>query len=532
MRFGSLALVAVLLVACGGGGGSPTPAPPSTNSAPVVSAANYSTSDIGTVSGTIDASDSDGDSLAFSVSSSPSKGTITSLDAATGDFVYTPADGEDGFDSFEVVASDAVDSSAPATISVEIFGWAGTQQLGSSALDGIGLNSYMINTDGSHLHGGLTLGQIESTPNAGGADNFLRRTDRRGNQTELRQFGGSGENSVRGILQRPQGDGYYVLAQPQGVNIYRFDNSGAEIFAVPLPISGGVSIQVPADWTAIDDSGDLFIVSRLRHQDPGGTNSGLVSKVSGVDGSLVWQREMVTSLDDPVSFFLPNTNRISARGIDIDTEGNAIISGEFWDNSGVRACSKCAFLAKIRGDTGEVLWLREPTPFATCGSTGDGVFLRATVAQDNSIYLNGTDNPTGRGGANGFVSKYSTDGTQELWQYCDDSGTNSTRYFTKLLITADGEIINFGSEMDAIADPAADLVINKFDADGNVLWLRRIGGTKSDGTAAIMHAHTIIEDDQGVLYITGSTDGEMTSAANAGDLDILVMRLDSDGFER
>lgn len=40
----------------------------------------------------------------------------------------------------------------------------------------------------------------------------------------------------------------------------------------------------------------------------------------------------------------------------------------------------------------------------------------------------------------------------------------------------------------------------------------------------------IAEDDQGLLYISGSTDGEFVSGAALGDLDPFVLRLDADGL--
>ena len=54
--------------------------------------------------------------------------------------------------------------------------------------------------------------------------------------------------------------------------------------------------------------------------------AGLVSKVSGADGTLVWQRELLTSLDDAAGFFIANTDRISPRGIDFDSTGNVVVS--------------------------------------------------------------------------------------------------------------------------------------------------------------------------------------------------------------
>lgn len=500
------------------------------NTPPSVTGMGYTTSDIGTVSGAIIASDAEGDGLTFAVSSPPAKGSVTSLNSASGEFVYTPDASEDGVDSFEVVAIDAAQTSAPGVINIEIFDWVGTQQLGSTELDQFSSNALIINDDGSHLQGGITFGQIGSDLSAGASDNFLRRTDRRGNQTLLSQFGDSGENGIRGLFQRPQGDGFYVVAYPDGDNLYRFDNDGTEVFSVPLPVSGGVQVMFAAYWAAVDDDGDIFVLSWVEPNDPNAIMSGLVSKVSGADGTLIWQRELPTSIEDPVDFFIADSDRVTPRGIDIDSSGHAVISGEYWDASSVRPCSRCGFIAKLDADSGALHWLREPDAFANCGIDGTGRFNRVTVAADDTLYLNGLGNGATYRATDGLVARYSADGMQELWQFCDNSGPDSSNYYRNPLITSDSGIINFGTVAeDAPGYPPSELVVDKFDVDGNVLWQRRIGATKADGSDAYLTAGSIVEDDQGILYITGSTDGELTGAANAGGLDAFIMRLSPDG---
>ncbi len=506
------------------------------NTPPGVTAAIYTTSDIGTVSGTIAASDADGDSLTFAVSTAPSKGMVANIDTATGDFEYTPDVGEDGADTFEVTVSDAAETSAPGVISVEIFGWVGTQQFGSAAEDGLATNGLIVRADGTQLQLGYTEGQVESTPNAGGLDSFIRRTDRRGNQTSIAQFGDVADNGGRGLFLRPQGDGYYVVASGDGDNLYRFNNDGTEVYSVPLPVNGGVTLLAPAYWAAVDEDGDIYVLSWVDSANLNVLTSGLVSKVNGADGTFAWQRELLTSIDDAVNFFIADTDRITARGIDFDSTGNVVISGEYWDTSSLRPCQRCGFIAKLDEATGGDIWVREPDAFASCGADGNGRLYRVAVAPDDTLYLNGLANFDQFPGTDGLFAKYSADGTQELWSFCDNSGADTTSYFTNPFFASDGGILNYGSVGDATSptDPnggpsVADLVVYKFDTDGNVIWTRQIEGTKADGTGAFLRSGSIAEDGQGILYITGATDGEFTPAASAGDFDAFVIRLAPDG---
>ena len=151
--------------------------------------------------------------------------------------------------------------------------------------------------------------------------------------------------------------------------------------------------------------------------------------------------------------------------------------------------------------------------------------------------MNGLGNFTQFPGTDGLLAKYSADGTQELWSFCDNSAADTTLAYTNPFITTDGGIINYVSLGDATSppDPVSggpsiyDLVISKFDSNGNVTWTRQIEATKADGSGAGVNAGSIAEDTQGILYLSGFTDGELTQSPNAGDTDAFVIRLGSDG---
>ncbi len=507
------------------------------NTPPTADAANYTTSDIGTVSDTVTGSDADGDTLAFAVSTPPAKGTVTSFDPATGSFVYTPDAAEDGADSFQVTANDGAETSAPTAISVEIFDWVGTQQFGSAANDSLVTKGLAVFPDGSQLQVGFTAGQLGSTPHAGGTDAFVRRTDRRGNQTSIRQFGGPGTDTPRSLLLRPQGDGYYIAVSSDTDSLYRFDSNDNELYSVPLTAPAGYDLIQSTYWAGVDSSGDVYILAWIQISSAVNPPSGVVTKFNGADGTVLWQRLLESSADDAVNFFIADTNRVSPRGIDFDSAGDPVVVGEFWDTSGTRPCERCGFITKLDADTGNDIWVREPDAFANCGADGSGRFYRVTVGADDTLYLNGLANFAGFPGTDGLVAKYSVDGLDELWRFCDNSGADTTSYFTEPLLTADAGLINYGFVGDANSPPdpgnggpsAADLVVYKFDLDGNILWTRRIPATRADASAAFMSAGSVAEDAQGILYITGGTDGELTAAPNAGDIDAIVIRLGPDG---
>ncbi|WP_146489992.1 Ig-like domain-containing protein, partial [Vibrio sp. T20] len=79
---------------------------------------SFTTDEDTPVSGTLSASDEDGDSLSFSKSTEPSNGTVV-IDE-NGDWTYTPNENYNGNDSFTVVVSDGQGGSDTITVNVDV----------------------------------------------------------------------------------------------------------------------------------------------------------------------------------------------------------------------------------------------------------------------------------------------------------------------------------------------------------------------------------------------------------------------------
>ena len=96
----------------GGGGG---------NAVPTASNGSVTTGENTTASGTLSASDSDGDTLTFSIVGQPGHGSLTLTNTATGAFTYTPSSNYYGSDSFTFKATDSAgQASNTATESVTV----------------------------------------------------------------------------------------------------------------------------------------------------------------------------------------------------------------------------------------------------------------------------------------------------------------------------------------------------------------------------------------------------------------------------
>ena len=95
-------------------------APTGVSGAPIAQSMDIETYQGIAYTGTLSAVDNEGDALLFSILEPPSKGTVTiAEDGIT--FLYTPAEGKTGKDSFTYTATDpAGNTSVPATVSITI----------------------------------------------------------------------------------------------------------------------------------------------------------------------------------------------------------------------------------------------------------------------------------------------------------------------------------------------------------------------------------------------------------------------------
>ena len=69
-----------------------------------------------------------------------------------------------------------------------------------------------------------------------------------------------------------------------------------------------------------------------------------------------------------------------------------------------------------------------------------------------------------------------------------------------------------------------DIIIMKYNSNGDVLWIKQYGTEKHDSVNEI-----IIKNDE--IYITGYVNGEFTEFDRYGKGNIFIMKLDSNGEE-
>ena len=113
-------VAAAALSGCGGGGGGGGDTTSVSPAAPTATPSTVSTLEDVPTSGTLTASDPDGDPLTYSIASQPSMGSAVITDAATGTFTYAPDPDKNGTDNFTFVANDGSSDSNSADVTINI----------------------------------------------------------------------------------------------------------------------------------------------------------------------------------------------------------------------------------------------------------------------------------------------------------------------------------------------------------------------------------------------------------------------------
>jgi hypothetical protein len=187
--------------------------------------------------------------------------------------------------------------------------------------------------------------------------------------------------------------------------------------------------------------------------------------------------------------------------------------------------SQDGFITKFNS-AGDKLWTR------TLGSTSRDAIWGSTIGNDGSIYVGGTtsgnfDGQSSSGSTDIFVSKYSSDGVK---QWTRIFGTTSFENSSGNLITGqDGNIYISGSTDGNLNGQlnagGADAFLTKIDTNGALIWTRLIG------TSGIDRANTLALGLDGYIFIAGSTNGSLDSQVNMGGTDIFVSKFSPSGVK-
>jgi len=276
------------------------------------------------------------------------------------------------------------------------------------------------------------------------------------------------------------------------------------------------NIQKMSDNT-IDRLGNIYVVGETNVYDfdgnirdnaqfGGDNNRDIILVKYDSDGQKQWSARTGTILDD------------AAGSIIVDSLGNIYIC---WFGS------KDGYITKYDSEGNQLRFTRIMTPYIN-GSYGAESFLDIKIDNEDNIYVVGgtsgwLDGNRNLGGEDIIIIKLNSN-LSKLWSRQLGSSSNDSAIS---LAVNNNEIFILGSS-DGNFDGKQqigekDIVLIKFNSDGEKQWVRQLGTDKYDSP------QDIAVNSRGDLFITGSTRGAFEDKNSEGKDDIFVIKYDSDG---
>lgn len=327
--------------------------------------------------------------------------------------------------------------------------------------------------------------------------------------------------------------------------IVKYDVNRKAVWAKSI---GCMSSAESANGIAVDANGNSYITGSfncptinfgsftLTHS-PGASDNMFVVKYD-TNGNALWAKSAGGTSTNGSMLAVGND-------ISIDANGNTYVTGSFatpdivfGNDTLINAGFGSDFIVKY-DINGNVLWAKYAG-----NSAYDPNNSIATDANGNS-YLTGSFSTTmtlggitltSAGGSDLFVAKYNTNGNV-LWAKSLGNGNdestgdiaidaNGNSYITG---NFSGSITNVGSTILTSAG-AQDLLIVKYDTNGNVVWTSSAGGDRTEAALGIA------VDSNGNSYITGWHNSVLfsfgtyyTNATGQGTTNLFVLKYDASG---
>jgi hypothetical protein len=355
---------------------------------------------------------------------------------------------------------------------------------------------------------GITDGALGG-PSAGGRDAWVKKLNGDGVEQWVRQYGTAGEDTAEGVAVDSAGN-VYVAGWTQGnlggtsagsMDIYlrKLDASGAVLWTRQV---GNSSFEV-AHGVAVDSAGNVLVL--------GFTNGTLgAASVGGTDlvvlkytpaGSLLWTQQLGTAVgDSDVEVAVGPLDAIYALG---HTTG-AI--------EGTSAGSTDVFVRKLNAD-GSTAWTQQ------WGSAGNDYPTSLDVDASGNVYIAGSTagalNGPNAGKDDAFLTRLDPAGNV-AWSRQWGTASNEVAMVS---VSPAGAIQVGGSCVGAGANSGDwDLYLRTFLSDGSVVKTLQWGSVGGDV------AHAITTDSAGLVYLGGTTSGNLSGSAAGGSFDAFAIQ--------
>lgn len=264
---------------------------------------------------------------------------------------------------------------------------------------------------------------------------------------------------------------------------------------------------------AADPSGDVFLAG----QTADGVDM-LVLKVSGSDGSILWQKYLVGGPTDNVG-----NDDLEPFTLDVGSDGNPVVVGYYDQDSG-NSNSNEYMVIKLSGTDGSVLWQKylgdNSGPDDTQRAFGMG------VGPDDSIVFTGRTYDLDTDTDAMTVAKLSSSGTLVWQKKISNPNPLDQMVGADIAVGPNGEVYAVGHYFDVYDGSTRPFItVFKMNSNGSMQWSRRVGPNTVGPACDDVEAGLAV-DSEGKLYLTVAT---YVKQGGGQQRDLLVASYDSDG---
>lgn len=375
-------------------------------------------------------------------------------------------------------------------------------------------SSVTVDKDGNIYIAGTTDGIVDgdiTEDNRAYEDVFLMKIQSDGTVKWLKQFGTKSFDYGRSVAVDQDGN-IFVTGYTIG-SFYGFENKGdADIFLAKFNSSGtqlwvvqwGTTEGEIAGSVTVNSAGEIFVGGTTSGNLDGGiycsNNDVFVTKLNN-SGTIEWTRQINNESED------------TGASVISDNSGNVFIAGETGSRN---------FIAKYDGE-GVQQWTK------VWGPEEGSMISSAAMDINGNIYVTG--NTIGsfngfqfKGGSDFFIQKLDSNGNVK---WTNQSGTAGFDEADSVTVDSSGDILITGWVQGSLGGSVSsgdyDIFMMKFKNDGTKMWLKQWGTASEDKGGGVS------ADEEGNIFITGFTAGNLDGNSGSKGKDVFLTRFESDG---
>jgi hypothetical protein len=354
-----------------------------------------------------------------------------------------------------------------------------------------------------------TYGAFTGFTNSGGSQFAVVKFDSAGNRVWTQQLGtGSGDNPYA-IATDTQGNiivggstrgaftGFTNAAGARQSVVIKLNPAGQVVWTQQFPATNG-----PGTVTSLATDSQSNVIVGGHYVDTSNNLYGYVMKLSGADGSVVWNQSGGSLLD--------------VSSVAADPQNNIVAVGDF-GTSGSGSSSSIYMAAKLNGTNGQTLWQELPVTFAKFGLQ-NLIYTSAALDAQGDIFIGGLNQSSGY--AQCAVAELANATGAQQWQQQFGAvqgcvpGSIATDTAGNVLIGGGAQAPFFTASNPPNTD---DVFLAKFSPSGSAVWLQQFGtGYEGARNSTPLNALIFVAtDSSNNAYVAGTTFGAFPGNTNS-----------------